>query len=197
MMLSMNGDTHTASDAQIVGQVVAGDVDAFEHLLNKYHNYVLKIVKKHIPYDAVEEVAQEVFIGVYQSLPKLKKTDRFRQWLSTIAVRTCYEFWRKKYRSRELPMSSLAEKHQTWLDQAISGEAIASFHERGLQEEARDILDWALARLSAEDRMVLELVYLEGHSVKEAAHLLGWSSVNVKVRSFRARKQLHKLFKKQ
>jgi RNA polymerase sigma-70 factor (ECF subfamily) len=54
-------------------------------------------------------------------------------------------------------------------------------------------LDWALDRLSAEDRMVLELVYLEGLSVKETAELLGWSVANVKVRSHRSRKKVEKL----
>jgi RNA polymerase sigma-70 factor (ECF subfamily) len=38
--------------------------------------------------------------------------------------------------------------------------------------------------------MVLELVHLQEHSVKEAAQLLGWSVVNVKVRSHRSRKKL-------
>jgi RNA polymerase sigma-70 factor (ECF subfamily) len=55
------------------------------------------------------------------------------------------------------------------------------------------LLDWALAKLSPEDRMVIELVYLEELSVKEAADLLGWSAANVKVRSFRSRKKLHSL----
>jgi RNA polymerase sigma-70 factor (ECF subfamily) len=41
--------------------------------------------------------------------------------------------------------------------------------------------------------MVLELVYLEGYSLRETADLLGWSIANVKVRSFRSRKKLHKL----
>jgi len=41
--------------------------------------------------------------------------------------------------------------------------------------------------------MVVELIYLEGLSGKEAAELLGWSVANVKVRSFRARKKLQKL----
>jgi len=58
-------------------------------------------------------------------------------------------------------------------------------------------LDWALERLPAEDRMVLELVYLEDRSVKEAARLLGWTAANVKVRSFRSRRKLHKLLNKQ
>jgi RNA polymerase sigma-70 factor (ECF subfamily) len=45
--------------------------------------------------------------------------------------------------------------------------------------------------------MVIELVYLEELSVKEAADLLGWSVANVKVRSFRSRKKLENLLKRQ
>jgi RNA polymerase sigma-70 factor (ECF subfamily) len=62
--------------------------------------------------------------------------------------------------------------------------------------EAREILNWALGKLSAGDRMVLELVYLEGLSVQETAELLGWSKANVKVRSFRARMKLEKLLRR-
>ena len=94
-------------------------------------------------------------------------------------------------------MSSLSEGHQGWLKEALSDKSTQSFCERGLQKEAREILNWALERLSAGDRMVLELVYLEGHSVKEAASLLGWSTANVRVRSLRSRRKLHKLLSKQ
>ena len=90
-------------------------------------------------------------------------------------------------------MSSLTEKHQVWLEEAISAQSSQSFHEQNLRKEAREILDWALDRLSAADRMVMELVYFEGYSLKETAALLGWSIANVKVRSFRSRKKLHKL----
>jgi RNA polymerase sigma-70 factor (ECF subfamily) len=90
-------------------------------------------------------------------------------------------------------MSSLTEKHQKWLEEVISDQSEQSLHEKGLQSDARELLDWALRKLSAEDRMVLELMYLEGLSGKEAADLLGWSVANVKVRSFRARKKLQKL----
>ena len=189
----MDNDSSTSGDAEIIGQVVAGDVHAFEHLLRKYQNLVLIILKKHLPYDQIEETAQDVFIRAYKSLPTFRGESSFKQWLSTIAVRTCYDFWRKHYKSRELPMSSLTEKHQVWLEEAISAQASQSFHEQSLQKEAREILDWALDRLSAADRMVLELVYFEGYSLKETSDLLGWSIANVKVRSFRSRKKLHKL----
>jgi len=170
-------------------------VNAFERLLKRYQAHVVRIVKKHIPFDKVEEVAQDVFVRTYQSLPTFKGDDAFKQWLSTITIRTCYDFWRKHYRYREIPLSSLSEKHQGWLEEATSNSSSQSFYERDSQKEAREILDWALDKLSPEDRMVLELVYLEGYSIKETANLLGWSIVNVKVRSFRARKKLHKLIK--
>jgi RNA polymerase sigma-70 factor (ECF subfamily) len=187
---AMDNDTCDRDDDEIVRQVVVGDVDAFEHLVKRYKHLVLGIVKKHVPFDEVEDTVQDVFVRIYRSLSTFRGKSSFGHWLSVIAVRTCYDFWREHYKSRELAMSSLTEQHQAWLDAAMADNSSQSFREAGLQKEAREILDWALDRLSAEDRMVLELVYLEGRSVKEAADLLGWSTANVKVRLFRSRRKL-------
>ncbi len=189
----MHNDSGNSDDAQIVGLVLGGDVNAFETLMLKYADLVLRIVKKHVNYAAVEETTHEVFIRAFQSLPGFRSDGNFRQWLSSIAVRTCYDYWRKAYRSREIPMSRISETHREWLEEVLMDRAGQSFEEKGAQEEAREVLEWALERLPAGDRMVLELVYLEGLTSKEAAKLLGWSVANVKVRSFRARKKLQKL----
>lgn len=189
----MQNDPIQSSDTEIVRRVLNGDTNAFESLLIRYKNMVLKIVKKHVPYNDVEETIQNVFLRAYQSLPSFKGKSAFKQWLSSIAVRTCYDFWRKTYRSREVPMSVLTEKHQNWLEQVITEQSEQAINEKGSQNEARELLDWALGRLSAEDRMVMELVYLEGLSGKKAADLLGWSVANVKVRCFRSRKKLEKI----
>jgi RNA polymerase sigma-70 factor (ECF subfamily) len=181
------------SDAEIIRRIIDGDVNSFEHLLKKYQDHVLGIVKKHIPYHEVEETAQDVFVRAYQALPGFKERGSFKQWLSSIAVRTCYDFWRKQYRSRELPMSDLTDSHREWLDKTLSNQSDQSFHEKSQGKEARELLDWVLSKLSAKDRMVLELVYLEGLSGREAAELLGLSISNVKVRSFRSRKKLEKI----
>ena len=90
-------------------------------------------------------------------------------------------------------MSSLTEEHQEWLENFTSNRSGQSFDDKDSQKKARELLDWALDRLSPEDRMVLELVYLEGLSGREAADLLGWSVANVKVRSLRARRKLRNL----
>ncbi len=189
----MDDISSNENDDEIVGQVVAGNVNAFEHLLKKYQYLVLGTVKKHVPSDQIEDTVQDVFVRAYRSLPTYKGKNSFKHWLSVIAVRACYDFWREHYKSRELPMSSLTEENEAWLNAALFDNSSQSFREAGLQKEAREILDWALERLSAEDRMVLELVYLEGLSVKEAAGQLGWSTANVKVRLFRSRKKLQSL----
>ncbi len=185
----------TPSDAEIIRRIIDGDVNSFEHLLKRYQDHVLRIVTKHIPHHEVEEMAQEVFVRAYLALPGFREEGSFKQWLSSIAVRTCYDFWRKQYRSKELPISDLTDSHRDWLEKTLSRQSDNSFHEEYREKEARELVDWALSRLSAKDRIVLELVYLEGFTVKEAAGLLGWSAANVKVRSFRSRKKLEKLLK--
>jgi RNA polymerase sigma-70 factor, ECF subfamily len=192
----MQNDAVRSSDEEIVRQVLGGNVNAFESVILRHRVLVLTIVKKHVPEDAIEETAQEAFVRAYQALPTFKGTGAFSQWLSSIVVRTCYDYWRKAYRSREIPISALTERHSEWLEEVISQRPEEAPDEREPQMEAREILSWALGKLSAGDRMVLELVYLEGHSVQEAAKLLGWSKTNVKVRSFRARVKLGKLLSK-
>ena len=180
------------TDTQIIRQVLDGKINAFELLLERYRQHVLRIVKKHIPFDQIEEVAHDVFVRAYQALPSCQQPDRFPQWLSAVAVRTCYDFWRAKYRKREVPMSSLSEQQQRWVDAVISTQSQAAYASHGDDQDRYEVLHVALNRLSPEDRMVVELVHLEGYSHKEAANLLGWSTANVKIRAFRARKQLHK-----
>ena len=183
------------SDAEIIDGVLKGEVNAFELLLSRYAKLVASIVRRHIPTGETEDVIQAVFVSVYQALAGLKERDRFQPWLSAIAVRTCYDYWRRRYRSKEVPMSALSQSHQDWLEQVFSQEPHNGSEAQVARKEARELLDWALSRVTAEDRIVLELLYLEERSVKETAALLGWSIPNVKVRAFRSRRKLEKLLR--
>lgn len=189
----MEYDSLEPSDAEVIGQVIGGEVNAFETLMTRYQDRVLNIVKKRVPFGNLEETTQEVFIRVYQALPTFKGRSDFSQWVFSIAVKACYDYWRKAYRSREVSMSSLSEKHRKWIEEAISDPREPPLDERVTRQEARELLDWALGQMSPEDRVVLELVYLEGRSGKEAANILGWSLANVKIRSFRSRRKIEKL----
>jgi|SRR6056297_253953 len=181
------------TDRDVVRRVLAGDINAFEVLVARYQAYVFSIVGRHVPTQNVEDVAHDVFVRAYRSLPKYQQKSGVSQWLRGIAVRTCADFWRERYRRREVPMSRLGGNQREWLENMLAHDSVAAYHKAGRQQEARQILNWALGRLSAQERMVLELVHLEGYSVKEAAGLLGCSAANVKIRAFRARKKIQKL----
>jgi RNA polymerase sigma-70 factor (ECF subfamily) len=181
-----------SDDHEIIWRVLHGEIDSFAELIARYQQHVAKITNRHVPTDRVAEVAHDVFVRAYTSLSSFSGQTPFEHWLSGIAVRTCYDFWRAR-RREELPVSALATEHQAWMDHALAAESDAQFCEQARKQEAAELLQWALGHLSAENRLVLTLVHLDGYSVREAAGLLGWSVVNVKVRAHRARQILRTL----
>jgi RNA polymerase sigma-70 factor, ECF subfamily len=179
------------SDAAVIREVLAGNVDAFELLVKRYQGYISGIVTKHVPGDRIQEVAHETFVRAYQSLETFQARKPFKHWLSRIAIRCCYDFWREHYRNRETPISSMPREAQYWIEGLLTDRSVDS---RPQDPEALHVLRWAMDRLSAEDRMVLTLVHLEEHTIAEAAGLLRWSVPKVKIRAYRARKRLRKAF---
>ena len=183
------------SDAEVIRRVLDGEVNSFEHLINRHRRRVFGIVSRHVPPNEVEELAHDVFIRAFKSLATFRNEGNFQHWLSSIAVRTCHDYWRNRYRSREIAISGLSQPHQKWLEHVIAEESSNSFTDDVNRKEAKEILKWALEQLQAKDKILLELLYFQGYSIKEAAKLLGWTQATVKVRSFRSRKKLQKILR--
>lgn len=181
-----------SEDCDIIRLVLDGARDHFAELIARYQQHVTKITSRHVPSDHVSEVAHDVFVRAYTSLSSFSGKTPFEHWLSGIAVRTCYDFWRSR-RREALPVSALTTEHQAWMDHVLAAESDDRFREQARRQEAAELLQWALGHLSAENRLVLTLVHLDGYSVRDAAELLGWSLVNVKVRAHRARQMLKTL----
>jgi RNA polymerase sigma-70 factor (ECF subfamily) len=177
-------------DLNIVQRVLNGNRNDFELLMTRYQNYVFKIISGILPNEVVEEMAQDVFIEVYRSLSKFNDQMSFKKWLAGITVHRSYDYWRRYYRNREVPLSALTPSHQEWIDGIISHHATEQFERDEARQEASELLDYALAELSEKDRIALTLVYLEGLTVKEAAKVLGWSAINVRVRAHRSREKM-------
>ena len=189
-------ETGERSDLEIISEVLDGDTNRFEELIDRHREHVFRIVGRRVPLEDVEETAHNVFVRAWSSLPSFKGESPFQHWLSKIAVRTCHDFWRGRYRSKEAPMSSLGEDHAEWLENTMNGEPEDSFNSAESRMMARDVMMRALEQLSPADRAVIELVHLEERPVREAADLLGWSTANVKVRAHRSRKKLKIILEK-
>ncbi|SCY49824.1 RNA polymerase sigma factor [Desulfoluna spongiiphila] len=187
-------------DDGVVRRVLAGDANAYEALLVKYTRHVWGVVCRHVPSDHVEEVAHDVFVRAYGSLGSFTLGRSFRAWLTTVAVRTCYDFWRREMRCKETPISSLAPggdlPSTEWMDAVLSADSHRRFDAEETRKTAEEVLSLALGVLSARERMVMELYYLEGYSTREVALFLNMSMANVKINAFRSRRKLKQILEK-
>jgi RNA polymerase sigma-70 factor, ECF subfamily len=179
-------------DGELLQHIRRGEIDRYADLISRYQRHVIRIISRRVPEDRTEEIAHDVFVRAYVGLAQFSGSVSFEHWLAGIAVRTCYDFWRGRKRE-ELPVSALTNDHHRWIEQTLAAQSEEQFHNQVRRREATEVLEWALGQLSPENRAVVTLVHLDGHSVREAAQLLGWSVVNVKVRAHRARQILRTL----
>src|SRR5262245_1441632 len=181
-----------SEDRELLRRISQGETERFADLIARYQRHVARIVGRRVPQDHVEEIVHDVFVRAYFGLGQFSHSVSVDHWLAGIAVRTCYDFWRARKREA-VPVSALTTEHHRWIDQVLATKSDDEFHTQVRRREAAEVLERALAQLSPENRAVLTLVHLDGYSVREAATLLGWSFVNVKVRAHRARQALRKI----
>ncbi|MCG8509407.1 MAG: RNA polymerase sigma factor, partial [Rhodospirillales bacterium] len=143
-----------------------------------------------------DDILQETFIRAYRSLSGFSGSKPLENWLSRIALRACYDHWRKEYRSRDVELKSSLDHIGEAVERLSMNGAMKDHSEKQNAQDAREVLNWALNQLAPADRMVLTLTHLDGYSTQEAADMIGWTSVNVKVRAFRARNKLRSLLQK-
>ena len=193
---TMSADDRPGDDERFglesVRRVLDGDVEAFAGIVNAYRHLIAADLARRLPAQDVPEVAQDVFLRAFRSLPNFRGEAPFRIWLLRIARHAALDFWRKKYRRRDLLHADLDEAGLRNVE-AVQQERLAEqATDRDAREDAREWLEAALVRLSPDDRAVIALVELEERSMEDAARRLGCGLSAVKVRAFRARRRLKK-----
>ncbi|CCH48567.1 RNA polymerase sigma factor [Pseudodesulfovibrio piezophilus] len=183
-------------DMALITEIISGDTNAFKFLLERYEIRVARIVAAHVPPEHVAEVSHETFIRAFKSLHGYSPVKPFLNWLTTIATRSCHDFWRDHYRRKESLTCDLSLDGQRFMETALAEESKDKFDSLVRQREAQELLALLLDQLAPMDRMVLTLTYLEERSTKETAAMLDISVPNVKVRSFRAKRKLKSFLKR-
>ena len=84
-------------DIHYVRQVLAGDKQAYMHIINTYKNAlyatILRMTKN--PQTA-QDLLQEAFIKVYEQLGKYDQRGSFKSWIYRVAINHCLDQFRKK-----------------------------------------------------------------------------------------------------
>jgi RNA polymerase sigma-70 factor, ECF subfamily len=181
------------TEAQLIAAVLGGDAASFEPLVEKYSPRVFATARRYARRESeIEDIVQEVWLKAYDKLSSFRAEAPFEHWLMRLAVRTCYDFLRRHQRNRETAFSELTETDGDWLDRFVTGPETGTDH----AEAARQLVGCVLEQLSPPARLVITLLEIEERSVKEISKLTGWSIPLVKVRAFRARREMRRILSK-
>jgi RNA polymerase sigma-70 factor (ECF subfamily) len=173
-------ESHT--DEQLMADVKAGDIAAFEALVERYKAVVYSLAFSMLrsPEDA-EEAAQDTFVKLFRARAQFDAGRRLEPWLLRIAGNTCRDALRRRT-AEKIPVAS-----------AVEGERLAQLVVdprsvgREWSEATRHAVRHEIERLSDKLRLPLLLKYINGFTNQQVADALGISVSNVKVRMGRAK----------
>ena len=186
--------TEPTDDALVLAST-EGDEAAFEALFNRHRRQVARIAGRFFAQrEQIEEIIQDTFTKLYFALDTYHGTHdaSFKAWLAQITVNTCYDQLRRIRRRSEQALGEFTDNETE--DFSAQLRAARSDIEGALV--SRDLALKLLTRLSAEDRLVLTLLDVEGFSVAEISEMTNWSISKVKVRAHRARAHLRRIMRK-
>jgi RNA polymerase sigma factor (sigma-70 family) len=158
-----------------------------DRLVEDHKNLVYHVIHRTVRDRAAhEEIFQEVFLNVLESLPRFEGRSKLSTWIASIAVHTCYKFVQKA-RERER-VGSFGDWLEGRPEPGVPPDVQESLEKDGIKRR----LEWHLAKLPRKHALPVTLFYLEGMSYREIAEILGIPLGTVKSHLFRGLKELRK-----
>jgi RNA polymerase sigma-70 factor (ECF subfamily) len=168
------------------------DQIAARELVEHLYPLVIRIVRSHLPRRVPEEdLAQEIFLKMFSRLAQYQGAVPFPHWVSRIAVTTCIDHLRAQKRRPEFRMADLSETEADVLENVLTSDNEVAANDA---LAARELVHKLLAQLKPDDQLVIRLLDLEQKTIAEISAQTGWNQSLIKVRAFRARRKLQKLF---
>lgn len=181
------------TDGQLVTLTLSGDEAAFECIFERHKRRIAVLAGRFFrdPSD-VEEIIQIAFTRAFTELKGFRGDYDFSlaSWLNRIATNACLNLLKARSTKVEDLITALSDH-----DMAILAVDLKVKSAEDLMVQ-RDLLEKLLASVSADDRVLLQMLYAEEMSVAETAEIFGWSRAKVKVRAFRARRALGRVLKR-
>ena len=185
-------DHRTSDEAELVRRVQAGDEAAFREIVERYQSKVYSIIYGILRnHNDAEDIAQQVFAKVYFSIPNFDFRSSLLTWIYKITVNECYDYLRKRKVRKLVYESDFPEDEE---NQRIQLNEPARDQSPPIDDivARRDLALKLLAKLPPEERDLLLLKEVEGHSVEGLAEMTGINENTIKVKLFRARQKLLK-----
>lgn len=176
---------HTDDTQSIIDGCLRGEDRWQRALYNKYSPRIYALCLRYA-YDS--EVAKDImiegFLKVYNSIGQYRGEGPFEAWMQRIFIFTAYHYYRQ-YKRKEVSLS----------DNESTDFVAPTVHPED-QIDTRNALNIALARLDKEDRMVFNMVAVEGYKFREVAQIADMPESSAKTRFYRARRLMQETLEK-
>ena len=184
-------DHKNSEEAALVRRVQARDEMAFREIVERYQAKVFSIIYGILRnHNDAEDIAQQVFSKVYFSIRNFDFRSSLLTWIYKITVNECYDYLRKKRVRKLVYESDFSEEDALRMEASDPAVDPAVPVDRKLAQQ--DLVMKLLDRVSEEDRSLILLKEVEGHSVEELAAMTGLNENTIKVKLFRTRQKLVK-----
>ncbi|MFB0564609.1 MAG: RNA polymerase sigma factor [Candidatus Aminicenantaceae bacterium] len=172
----------------LIQSCIIGDEGAWEMLVNTYSKRIFNMAFQFSgSYEEAEDLTQEIFLKLYNTLPKYDFEKNFSAWFLTLAKNHLIDQYRKtKWEKR---------KRTDFNDYFLIPSSAFSPENGILKEESKKLVWQGLNFLSSEIRIAVILRDLQGKSYEEVAEILDLPLGTVKSRLNRGRLQLAKILK--
>ncbi|UZD22441.1 RNA polymerase sigma factor [Algoriphagus halophytocola] len=176
-------------DRYYIDKTLQGDLKSYGLLIRKHENYALTLAIRILrDKQEAEEVVQDAFIKVHQSLSSFEGKSKFSTWLYKIV----YNEALSKLRKTKAIHTSLDEIHES---EDAEPDSSNGLHLLEL-DERKKIIKKALGMIKPTEAAALTLFYLEEQSIKEMEEIMELKTSHVKILLHRGRKSLMEALKK-
>jgi RNA polymerase sigma-70 factor (ECF subfamily) len=179
------------SDMEVVRQVQAGDVAAFDRLITKYRERVFGIVYNMTANrEDAADLTQDAFIKAFQSINRFSGQSSFFTWLYRIAINSTLSHLRKHRLRTFFSLETIDA------DTPVSRELIAALTDKSgadrdtFVRELKEKLNEAMQKLSIKHRTVVTLFEIDGLTHQEIAEVMDCSVGTVRSRLHYAKQLL-------
>jgi len=180
----------TLDDQHYIDKVLQGETNTFAVLVDRYKDMIFTLALKMIKNrEEAEEVAQDTFIKIFNSLSKFKGDSKFSTWIYKIAYNTCLDRLKKnKKEEQNISIDEFSSHLIKTMDNALSTLE---------DKERKQTIQNCLNLLPSEENFLLTLFYFEDQNLEEIGKIMSINANNVKVKLFRSRQKLAVILKKQ
>ena len=173
-------------EQQVISAILAGDVDAYAVLVNRYQQPIFNLLfRMTSSYADAADLVQEAFIKAYEQLYRFRLGQKFFPWLYTIALNQTRNFLRKNKAEKTVPIDDC--EPVSGLDYSAQQEELMC-----ARLDGQRIQD-ALARLPFDYREAVILRYREELSMEDLAAALEISVSGAKMRVHRGLRKLREM----